>query len=150
MKINLTKKQYRSLIDLVHMGDMMVNGIRTTDKVEEYEELREYIYSFAKQMGCEDIVKYDAKYGMHFETRDFETGKIQEYISEYDNEVFWTELPSRLADRDIIRLQKLTGELTDREEWLRKVWAKEEEYQIEFETNGLENVEVKFQSNKES
>lgn len=150
MKINLTKKQYRSLIDLVHLGDMMVNGIRTTDKVEEYEELREYIYSFAKQMGYEDIVKYDAKYGMHFETRDFETGKIQEYISEYDNEVFWTELPSRLADRDMIRLQKLTGELTDREEWLRKVWAKEEEYQIEFETNGLENVEVKFQSNKES
>ncbi|MCC5894091.1 MAG: hypothetical protein JJU16_01385 [Alkalibacterium sp.] len=145
MKINLTKNQYRSLIDLVHLGDMMVNGIRTTDKIEEYEELREYIYSFAKQMGCGDCIKYDAKYGMHFETRDFETGKIEEYISEYDNEVFWTELPSRLADRDIIRLQKLTGEITDREERLRKVWAKEEEYQVEFENNGLENVEVKFQ-----
>jgi len=51
MKINFTKKQYRSLIDLIHLGDMVVSGIRTDDTVEEYEELREYIYSFSKQMG---------------------------------------------------------------------------------------------------
>lgn len=147
MKINLTKKQYRSLIDLMYMGDMMVNGIRTTDRVEEYEELREYIYSFAKQMGYDNIIEYDKKDNKHYETRDYETGKVEEYIEDYDNEIFWTALPSRLADRDLHRMQKLTGEITDREERLRKVWAREEEYQNEFEKNGLRNVEVKFQDN---
>lgn len=150
MKINFTNKQYRSLIDLIFLGEMMVNGIRTTDRVEEYDELREYIYSFAKQMGHEDLIKFDKKYNQHFETREYETGKVEEYIDDYDNEIFWTELPSRLAERDIDRLQKLTGENLDSEDRLRKVWSREEVYQDEFEKNDLRNVEVEFHKSKDS
>lgn len=56
----ITKKEYRKLIDLIYLGEMAVNGIRTgNDNIEDYEELREYIYSFSKQMGCEDIIRFD-------------------------------------------------------------------------------------------
>lgn len=149
MKINFTKKQYRPLIDLIFLGELMVNGIRTTDRVEEYDELREYIYSFAKQMGQEDIIEYDKKYNKHFETREYETGKVEEYIQDHANEAFWTELPSRLAERDIDRLQKLTGEKPDSQESLQKIWSREEEYQQEFEKNGLRNVKVDFRKSND-
>ncbi|OJF94646.1 hypothetical protein [Alkalibacterium sp. 20] len=150
MKINFTKKQYRSLIDLIHLGDMVVNGIRTDDTVEEYEELREYIYSFAKQMGQEDNIKYDKEYDMHFETREYESGKVQEYIEDYDDEIFWTELASRLATRDTQKLIMLTGEISDKDEDLKKYWSREDIYQKEFEENGLRNVVVDFKKVKKS
>ncbi|WP_423188357.1 hypothetical protein ACO1PF_07015 [Alkalibacterium sp. f15] len=150
MKINFTKKQYRSLIDLIHLGDMVVNGIRTDDTVEEYEELREYIYSFAKQMGQEDNIKYDKEYDRHFETREYESGKVQEYIEDYDDEIFWTELASRLATRDTQKLIMLTGEISDKDEDLKKYWSREDIYQKEFEENGLRNVSVKFNKGKKS
>lgn len=150
MKINFTNKQYRSLIDLIYLGDMMVNGIRSDDRVEEYEELREHIYSFAKKMGQEDIIEYDKKYDQHFETREYETGKVQEYIDEYDENVFWTELASRLAERDMVSVQKLTGNISDGEERLNKFWSREDVYKDEFEENGLRNVDVEFYKNDKS
>lgn len=149
MKINFTKKQYRSLIDLIYLGDFMVNGIRTTDRVKEYDELREYIYSFAKQMGQDDIIEHDKERNKYFETREFETGKVESYMEDYDNEVFWTELSARLAERDLDRLEKITGKASDPDLRLKKYWSKEDEYNREFEQNGLNNVEVSLRSNSE-
>jgi len=144
MKINFSKKQYRSLIDLVYLGEMVVNSIRTDDRVKEYDELREYIYSFAEQMGQGDIIEYDKKYNMHFETKAYETGKVEEYTNAYDEEVFWTELASRLAERDMQRLIMMSGETFEKDEGLRKFWAREDVYQTEFEENGLNNVKVEL------
>lgn len=149
MKINLTKKQYRNLIDLIYLGDFMVNGIRTDDKVKEYDELREYIYSFAKQMGQDDIIEHDKERNKYFETREYEMGKVEGYIKDYDNEVFWTELETRLADRDLERTEKLTGKVSDPDLRLKEYWTREDEYNREFAHNGLNNVEVRLRKNVE-
>lgn len=145
MKINFTKKEYRTLVDLIFLGDMVVNGIRAgDDNVKEYEELREYIYSFAKQMGCEDIIKFDKQFNQHFETREFEESKVQNYLTEYANEVFWSEMASRLAMRDIERIQRISAKELDHQEVLENVWSREETYLEEFEKNELKNVNVEF------
>lgn len=146
MKINFTKKEYRTLVDLIFLGDMVVNGIRVgDDNVKEYEELREYLYSFAEQMGCEDIIQLDKQFNQHFETREYEEGKVQDYLKEYDNEIFWNEMASRLAMRDIERTQRISAEELDHQEMIKNVWSREETYLEEFEKNGLKNVNVEFQ-----
>lgn len=146
MKINFTKKEYRTLVDLIFLGDMVVNGIRVgDDNVKEYEELREYLYSFAEQMGCEDIIQFDKQFNQHFETREYEEGKVQDYLKEYDNEIFWNEMASRLAMRDIERTQRISAEELDHQEMIKNVWSREETYLEEFEKNGLKNVNVEFQ-----
>lgn len=145
MKINFTKKEYRKLIDLIHLGDMVVNGIRTgDDMIEEYQELREYIYSFSKQMGCEDIIQFDKQFNQHFETRDYDESQVNDYLEEYNNEVFWTEIASRLAMRDIGRMQQMGAEEPDPHKSLENIWKREEIYLEEFEKNSLENVKVEF------
>lgn len=145
MKINITKKQYLALIELIYLGDFMVNGIRVgDDQVEEYNDLREYIYSFAKQMGYDHLIEKDSANGKYYETREFEDGIVSEYKKEYDEDVFWTELAYKLGMRDVERLQKLKTEKIDRETFLREVWSKEDGYLEEFMRNGLRNVQVKF------
>jgi hypothetical protein len=61
------------LIDIDHAGNTMINGIRNRDElIKEYEELEQYIFSFAKDFVLEDLI-------------------------EYDDYVFWQELAGNLA-----------------------------------------------------
>lgn len=146
MKINFTKKEYRTLVDLIFLGEMVVNGIRVgDDKIEEYDELREYVYSFAKQMGCEDIIQFDKHFNQHFETREYEESKVQDYLTEYNNVVFWDEIAGRLAMRDIERTRKMSAKELNHREIMKNVWSREETYLEEFEKYGLKNVNVEFQ-----
>ncbi|OLS01858.1 hypothetical protein [Tissierella creatinophila] len=143
MKINFTKKQFRILLDLLFAGEYVINGHRVPDEIiKEYEDIKQYVYSFAKQFGYEDLIEFDKEFNMFFETRKHDESKINELISEYDNEVFWDELSSNLAKRDISK--EYIGEKKDinHEELMRKIWSREEEYNEEFYENGLDNVTV--------
>lgn len=142
MKINFTKKQFRTLLDLVYVADFMVNGIRLPDEsIKEYEELVQYIYSFAKEMGCESLIEYSKEYNEYHETREFDDDSVNQLIEEYDAHVFWEELVYRLAKRD---MEKDIAEIkdVDRDEFVRMLWAKEGIYEDEFYENGLDNVKV--------
>ena len=60
IKFTLTKDQYENLIKLVYLGNWMINGIRLHDEqIKEYEELEQYIFSFAKDAGMEKYIVYD-------------------------------------------------------------------------------------------
>ena len=62
MEIKLTKEQYENLLKLVFMGSWMANAFRVKDTVKKFEELEDYIYSFAKDFGLENYVEYDEKF----------------------------------------------------------------------------------------
>jgi len=61
MKINFTKKEYRSLIDLLDIANWVINAHRTGigEEPKEYADLIQKIYSFSKEMGCEDIIEFN-------------------------------------------------------------------------------------------
>ncbi|NLN14018.1 MAG: hypothetical protein GX185_00265 [Tissierellia bacterium] len=141
MKINFTKKQFRKLLDLVFLGELVINGHRPPDEaIGEYEDLLQYIYSFAKEMGYEDLIEYSSEYDKFFETRKFDESGIQDYVDEYDENVFWFELALRLAKRDVIR--EVEADEIGGDDYLLRVLHKEELYQDEFYENGLQNVIV--------
>ena len=154
MKINLTKKQYRELLDLIYTGSMMINGIRNNDEqIKDYDEIEQYIYSFAKEFGFENLVEYDKKFEEYMPTREFDDSAVSSYIEEYDEYIFWQELVARLSRRDAV-LKANTGWIRNDEsgEETREKFEKimriqfdiEEEYEKEFDRNGLDNVKVRF------
>jgi len=72
MKIFFTKKQYEALIKLVYLGDWMANSCKTGDERDmEIEKVEQYIYSFAKDFGMENLFD-QSKRGMIYPTRAFE------------------------------------------------------------------------------
>lgn len=144
MKIGLTKEQFEALLKLVYLGNWLANANRVDDKKKEYEEIEDYIFSFAKQFGFDEYVDdEEAEKGKFYPTRKFEEEiDIQELIDEYDEETFWDELIDRLGERDFYQyysqdeIQKMT-----QEERFGKICEFEEKWGEEFEKYGIERLD---------
>lgn len=142
MKINFTKKQYRTLVELLFLGNHVSNGVRESDRIiQEYEDLLQHVYSFAKEMGMEEEIIFEKEYNKFFETRELEES-LMDYVEEYDGDVFWNELAGRLAVRDVKRQERVSVTKLDPEERMRKIWDREVEYLDEFASYELDRVNV--------
>lgn len=123
----------------------MINAHRTDGIIENYEDLEQYVLSFFKDFGMEKYILFDEELNKFFPTKAFEEDTdIEQYIDEYNNDIFWEELIDRLARRDFIQVygeenvNKMTWE--DR---LEKEQPFIDKYEEKFEKNGIENLEIK-------
>ncbi|SHG16086.1 hypothetical protein [Ornithinibacillus halophilus] len=140
MKINITKKQYKLLTELLYLGEWTANSWRTDgDRFKEYEEIVQYFNSFAKDFGFDDVIAYDQSMGDYFHTLEFEK-TVEPFIQENDNEVFWNQLTYRLAKRE---LNNLKEKPKTQDEYINKLFEIEEKYEIEFEKNGIKSLHIK-------
>ena len=105
MKLELSKDEYRSLIDMIYIAEWVMNAhkIEKDPSTEKYAELEQRISSFADKMGYQDLIVYDEDLKRYFPTRKLEDGPARQYIEEYDNDSFWDELIERLIERDVLR-----------------------------------------------
>ncbi|HAH06855.1 MAG TPA: hypothetical protein DCM05_10070 [Elusimicrobia bacterium] len=140
MEISLTKEQYRTLIEMVYMGEWMINATRVKT-IKKFEEMEQHIASFAKTAGLEDLIEFDAESKTYYPTKGFEES-IDRFKDEYDNETFWEELVARLGQRDLEREFGGKLEKMSREEVFKLRYDIEEVYQKEFSGRGIERVEV--------
>ncbi len=145
MKIDLIKEQYENLIKLVYLGNWMINSVRLEDgRIKKYDDIEQYIFSFAKNFGLERYVEFDQKYNQIFPTREFEEDQeLEQYEEEYDNEVFWQELSNRLGSRDFL---KRYGQETIKKMEQKERFLKEQEfiiqYEEEFEKHGIDRLGI--------
>ncbi|MDP3110786.1 MAG: hypothetical protein Q8M71_01635 [Thermodesulfovibrionales bacterium] len=142
MKIFFTKKQYEALIKLAYLGDWMANSCKTGNERDlEIEKVEQYIYSFAKDFGMENLLD-QSKRGMIFPTRAFEE-KLDTYIDEYDDENFWDELIHSLAMRDfvehygkdVVAAMEMSERFEKEEPFIQK-------YEDEFYENGIQKLRL--------
>jgi hypothetical protein len=142
MQIILTKEQYEKLMELVYLGNWVVNSYRADDRLDEFDRMAEHVLSFAPSSGYQDRVEFDEFEGRYFPSRKFDE-ELQQYIDEYDDDVFWNTLIERLAERDLIRAH---GEETvNRMEWdeyNQKIEPLLKKYEKEIDDNGVENLEI--------
>jgi len=103
MSINLTKKQYECLIKALEAANS-VYGILGDSVSDEYkkqsneiEELTDYFLSLARDFGMEHITQ---KYKEKLILDDVYAESLDEVIDDYNNEIFWDELQTRLGKRD--------------------------------------------------
>lgn len=145
-KISFTKEQFESLLKLVYLGEWMINANRVDDRIKKYEDLQDYIFSYAKQFGLDEFVDdEEAKKGKFFPTRKFEEETdVQKFIKEYDEETFWDEIVDRLGERDFYRhyakdeIQKMS-----QDERFEKAYEFIDKWGEKINRNGIEGLEIK-------
>lgn len=137
MKINFTKKQFETLIELVYAGHWILNSHRNVE-IEKYNEVEQLIYSFAKPFGLEHFIEFDKKLDGYYPTLEFEDS-MEELIAEYDDRAFWDELVDRLALRDLTK-EGIEGK--SNEEIMERRIELEEKYEIEFEKHHLNRLKI--------
>ena len=133
MTIELTDKEFRRLVDLVYIGNWILNSTRADDPLEDYELLQEKFFEICAKNGLKALT--DASKGHYYPSRAYEAGGIHEAISDYEDAVFFDILAEELARRDMLEEnvnQDDLGELSSRIE----------DYMEEFECSGIDNLRV--------
>ena len=134
MTIELTDLEYRRLLDLVYVGNWILNSARGRDRIGDYDYMESKIFSYAPKCGMKSLVQ--TSFGVPKPSKAFQEGGIHEAICDYEDAVFFEILAEELARRDL----NLFGEPEDPAPLNNRI----EEYMQEFEANGLENLSVDF------
>jgi hypothetical protein len=142
MDIKLSTDQFEKLLDLVYLGNWVVNSYRADERLEEYDRTAEHVLSFAPSAGLKDRVDFDEFEGRYFPSRKLEEGLLG-FLDDYDDFIFWNLLVERLAERDLIR--KFGEKNVDRLEWNDYSESIEpflKKYEHEIDENGLDRLEI--------
>ena len=133
MNIDLTGKEFRRLLDMVYIGNWILNSTRTTDRFEDYDLVQEKLFSLCAKNGMPSLVQ--TWHGHVFPSRAYEDGGIHEAIADYEDAVFFAILAEELARRDMI-----SDGLDDTD--TEALALRMDEYMSEFEKNGIANLRL--------
>ena len=134
MELKLTQKQFRRLLDLVYIGNWVLNSTREDDRIREYDEVESRVFAHCLDHGMAKLVElYE---GELIPSRAFAEGGIHEAIMAYEDVTFFEILAEELALRDL-------GEPT-RENY-EAILDRMERYMGEFEENGTDHITVELE-----
>ena len=57
MELNLTQKQFRRLLDLVYIGNWVLNSTRGDDRIREYDEVESRVFAHCLEHGMAKLVE---------------------------------------------------------------------------------------------
>jgi len=133
MNIELTDKEYRRLLDMVYIGNWILNSARGNDRFEDYDQLQEKLFSLCYKNGMRSLVQNCT--GRAFPSQAYTEGGIHEAIADYEDAVFYDILAEELARRD------LGYEDSDPEDYT-ELQNRMDEYLSEFDKNGLSTINI--------
>ena len=133
MQIELSKKEFRRLLDLVYIGNWILNSTRGDDRFEDYDELQEKLFTLCLDRGMRSLVQ--TWHGRIYPSKAYEEGGIHEAIADYEDAVFYNILAEELARRD------LGLEDSDPDDFA-ELAERMEDYLDEFEKNGLDTISI--------
>ena len=144
MKIEFTEKQFEALLKIVYLGSWMASSTKEEPEME-YENIEQYVLSFAKDFKMEGFVGYDKKLKSYYPTEEFEDKTdVVEQIEAYNEYTVWEALVLALSRRDLIKKYgaKKAEQMSD-EELLEKEYPLIQKYEEEFREHGFDNLFVK-------
>jgi hypothetical protein len=147
MNIELTEKEYRDLLDILHIADVVLSGHRREEdkRSERHRALIQKLYALAKGGESGRLITYAEKTRRYLPTIEFEDNSIAHpLLDEFSDHLFWHELISRLSIRDAAQVVGGLEHLNAMNERDRQAveGPVRQRYMEEFAANGVENVEV--------
>ena len=133
MNIELTEKQYRYLLDLVYVGNWVMNSTRENDRIREYDGVESLIFSHCAVHGMKKLI--ERLDGQIIPSRAFADGGIHEVIESYEDVTFYEILAEELALRD------MDGEPLTRENYT-QLMERIDTYLDEFDEHGTDHISV--------
>jgi hypothetical protein len=133
LKIELTQKQFRRLLDMVYIGNWILNSTRGEERFADYDEVESLLFARAALEGMPSLAElYE---GEIIPSRAFAEGGIHEAIMEYENNVFFDILAEDLARRDM-------DDAPIDESNFAELTSRIDAYIAEFEEHGTDNILV--------
>lgn len=133
MQIDLTAKEFRRLLDLVYIGNWVLNSARGDDRIRQYDEVESLVFANCLRHGMAPLTElYE---GELIPSRAFAEGGIHEAIMAYEDATFFEILAQELALRDMDD-PPITAENYD------EVMERMNVYLGEFERHGTDNISV--------
>jgi hypothetical protein len=147
MKIEFSTQEYRDLLDILHVADVVLSGHRREEdsRSVRHRNLIQKLYGLAQGEGIVGQFNYNSSTQKYDPTGEFEKNTLAHaVIDEFGDHIFWDELISRLSVRDAAQMtggmerlhtmsdndrQNLEGPIRQR-------------YITEFSANGIANLEI--------
>jgi len=136
LKLELTQKQFRRLLDMVYIGNWILNSTRGEERFADYDEVESLLFARAALEGMPSLAElYE---GEIVPSRAFAEGGIHEAIMEYENTVFFDILAEDLARRDM-------NDAPIDESNYAELTSRIDAYISEFEQHGTDNILVELE-----
>jgi hypothetical protein len=146
MQLELSKDELKTLLEMIYLADWVLDAHETekNPRTNAQRALAQKIMAQAFFLGLTDWVEYSEELKGYFPTRKLEEWiERNRYLTDYDNDTFWSELIERLAQRDFARQE---GAETIRHMSIEEHFAKfqpfEDLYASEFEQHGIEHLHI--------
>ena len=133
MNLELSKKQFRRLMDLVYIGNWILNSTRGQERFADYDEVESLLFAKAALEGMPQLA--ELYQGEIVPSKAFVEGGIHEAIAEYENNVFFDILAEDLARRDM-------DDAPIDESNYAELASRIDAYIAEFEQHGTDNILV--------
>ena len=133
MELNMTEKQFRRLLDLVYIGNWVLNSTRGDDRIRQYDQVESLIFSYCLSHGMAGLT--ELYQGQLIPSQAFAEGGIHEAIMAYEDTMFFEILAQELALRDMDS-DAPTPENVD------ELRERMDTYLGEFEQHGTDNITV--------
>lgn len=133
MELELTRKQLRRLLDMVYIGNWILNSTRGDQRFRDYDEVESLLFGRAILEGMPSLA--ELYQGEIVPSQAFVEGGIHEAILEYENNVFFEILAEDLARRDM-------DDAPIDESNYAELASRIDAYISEFEEHGTDNILV--------
>lgn len=133
MNIELSKKEFRFLLDLVYVGNWILNSTRGDIRFEDYDKLESKLFAYCLKAGMHSLVEIHDNEVLP--SRSYIEGGIHDAIMDYEDTMFYEILAEELARRDM-NFEPINAD--NYEELASRI----DEYIEEFENNGIDNIKI--------
>lgn len=131
MQIDLTKQEFRLLLDLAYIGNWVLNSTRGDDRFTPYDDLESKLFGLCRDQGMKVLVeKWE---GTDVPSKAYCEGGIHEAIAFYEDNIFYQILAEELSRRDM-QYPEINDENYD------EIVVRMDRYMREFQNSGLDHL----------
>ena len=131
MQIDLTAKEFRRLLDMVYIGNWVLNSTRGDDRFADYDDLESKLFGLCKGTGMQILVEDWNQ--TTIPSKAYEEGGIHEAIAYYEDNIFYQILAEELSRRDM-------GYADITEENYDEIIGRMDRYMSEFQLSGVDRL----------
>ncbi len=131
MQITLSNKEFRYLLDMVYIGNWVLNSTRGDDRFQDYDRLESKLFGLCR--GGELHALVCSRDGTDLPSEAYQRGGIHDAIAYYEDNIFYEILAEELSRRDM-DYPEITDENYD------EIMRRMDRYMDEFTLSGVDHL----------
>ena len=131
MHIDLSSKEFRRLLDLVYIGNWVLNSTRGPDRFADYDNIESKLFALCHGTPLKVLAEH--RDGVSLPSQAYTQGGIHEAIAFYEDNIFYEILAEELSRRDM-NYAEITEENYD------EIVGRMNRYMDEFQLSGVDRL----------